>query len=130
MVDRKLKAEVKDTQKLVMEAAVSLRKAADRAAKIASSTKDDIRKSKELHEAQASATAAIKAIEAAAKAASLTIAAGVAGLTHAEEMRKVASRTADAARSGVEVAKTATKVAKKAASRKPSKVKEAVVDKS
>jgi hypothetical protein len=129
MVDRKLKADVKDAQKLVMDAAVSLKKAADRAAKIASSTKDDIRKSKELHEAQASAMAAIKAIEAAAKAASLSIAAGVAGLGQAEEVRKVASKTADVARSGVEVAKTATKAAKNVASRKASKAKDVPAEK-
>lgn len=130
MSDRKLKAEVKDTQKLVRDAAVSLKKAADRAAKIASSTRDDIRKSKEIHEAQTSAMAAIKAIEAAAKAASLTIAAGVAGLGQAEEMRKVASKTADVARSSVGVAKTATKAAKNAATRKASKPKDEPAEKS
>src|SRR2546421_353893 len=83
MVDRKLRAEFRDTQKLVKDAAVSLQKAADKAAKIARSTKEEIRRSKEVHEARTQAGEALRAIGAAAKAASSTIAAGATGLTQA-----------------------------------------------
>ena len=42
-MDRKLRAEVQETQKKVKEAALSLQKAADKAAKIAKATKEEIR---------------------------------------------------------------------------------------
>lgn len=132
MVDRKLKlkSEFRDSQKLVKDAAISLQKAADKAAKIARSTKDEISRSKEVKDARTQAGDALKAIGAAAKVASMAIAAGASGLTQTREVKKAQSKTAGAARSTVEVAKTATKVAgdtvRTTARRKAAEVKEKV----
>ena len=49
-MDRKLRDEMRETQKRVKEAALSLQKAADKAAKIAKATKEEIRRSKEVKE--------------------------------------------------------------------------------
>ena len=130
MVDRKqLKSEYRDTQKLVKDAAVSLQKAADKAGKIARSTKDEIRRSKEVKDAKVQAANALKAIGTAAKVASSAIAAGAAGLSQTREVKKAQSKAAGAARSTVGVAKTATKVAGDTARRKASEVKEKVAEK-
>jgi hypothetical protein len=129
MVDRKLRSEFQQTQKLVKDAAVSLQKAADKAAKIAKATKEEIGRSKEVHEARSKAGDALKAIGAAAKAASATIAAGASGVTQAKEVKKAASKTADAARAAGEVTKTATKVAGETARRKAAVVKDKVTEK-
>src|SRR5712692_378694 len=127
-MDRKLRSEVRDTQKMVKEAAVSLQKAADKAAKIAKATREELRRSKEVHEASAKAGEALKAIGAAAKAATTVIAAGASGLGQTREVKKAQSKAAEAARSAAEVAKTATKVAgetvRTTARRKAAEVKE------
>ena len=133
-MDRKLRAEVRETQKRVKEAALSLQKAADKAAKIAKATKEEIRSSKEVKEVSVKAGEALKAIGAAAKVASSAVAAGASGLGSTREVKKVQSKAADAARSAAGVAKSATKVAgetvRTTARRKAAEVKEKVTDKS
>ncbi|HKN50375.1 MAG TPA: hypothetical protein VJ010_09140, partial [Actinomycetota bacterium] len=68
-MDRKLRDEIRETQKRVKEAALSVQKAADKAAKIGKATKEEIRRSKEVKEVRVKAGEALKAIGAAAKVA-------------------------------------------------------------
>ncbi|MGH2717988.1 MAG: hypothetical protein ACRDJU_05355 [Actinomycetota bacterium] len=129
MGDPKIKAERKDASRLVKDAAASLKKAADEAGRIAKSTTEGIRGSKEVHEAQAQAGEAVKAIEAAAKAATVAIAAGVAGLSKNEDVRRVASKTVDVAKAAGKVAGDTVKKTATTAGRKAAEVKDKVTDK-
>lgn len=109
-VDPKLKSELKETQRHLKDAVSSLRKAADRAGRIAKATGDELRHSKEFSAAHNQAGDAIKAMESAAKAATRVLAAGAAGIGKSDEVKKAAAKTAGVARSTVEVAKVAGKV--------------------
>lgn len=133
MADPKLKSELKETQKHLRDAISSLKKAADRAGHIARATGDELRHSKEFQDAHVQAGDAIKAMEAAAKAATRVLAAGAVGISQSDEMKKVAAKTAGVARSTVEVARTAGKAASGAvrsgaatAGRKAAEVKDKV----
>jgi hypothetical protein len=111
MANRRLRREFADTQKLVKDAAASLRKAADRAAKVARSTGRDIGKSKEMRDARKQARLALSAMAAAAKVAFDTASKGARSLRETREVKKATSRTRKAARSTVKTTKTATKAA-------------------
>lgn len=102
------KKELADTQKLVKDAAAALRKAADRAAKVAKSTGSDIARAKEMKEARRKARGAFKAIAAAARVASDAVAKGVDKLGDSKEVKKAAGTTKKAASSAVKAARAAT----------------------
>lgn len=115
MAKRKLRKEYEEAQKLVKEAAVSLRKAADRAARVARTTGRQIGRSKEVAEARKQARQALKAIAAAGKVALETTARGAKSLRDTKEVKRASVSTRRAAKSTVRATKTASRSAGAAA---------------
>lgn len=115
MANRRLRKEYAETQSMVKDAATSLRKAADRAAKVARVTGGKIGRSKEVRDARKQGAEALRAIAAAAKVVFESAAAGAKTLRSSKEVKKAGTKTRQAARSTAKTTRSATRTATKAA---------------
>lgn len=113
----KVRKDFKETQKVVKDAATALRKAADRASKVAKTTGNQISRSKEVKDARKEAQLALKAISAVAKVAWEAAAAGAKSLGDSKEVKRAKAKTSTAAKSTVKTARKATSTASKTAAK-------------